>query len=166
MSRESGKKSAVVAGEGFSGSVDSIETFLQRLRDRCKDDGGCDGLDRPGRIQVEAERALALADEFGIVKRPSFGWEEFLRGEPDLWIGTEHLVDLSVPEKRYRKTTIPPAFGLVPRVVEILTVNLRGDPDTWATRRVIEFVHATPWNTWSVGPHPMRSSGTTSGLFR
>jgi hypothetical protein len=144
VSRESGKKSAVVAGEGFSGSTDSIETFLERLRDRCKDDGGCDGLDRPGRIQVEAERALALADEFGIVKRPSFGWEEFLRGEPDLWIGTEHLVDLSVPEKRYRKATIPPAFGLVPRVVEIPTVNLRGDPDIPATRRVIEFVHATP----------------------
>ena len=103
MSCESGKKSAVVAGEGFGGSPDSLETFLERLRDRCKDDGGCNGLDRPRRIQVEAERALALADEFGILKRPDFTWEEFRAAEPDLWAGTEHLVEFSQADKRYRR---------------------------------------------------------------
>ncbi len=143
MSRDSGKKRAV-AGGGFSGSPDSLETFLERLRDRCQNDGGCDGLDRTRRIQVEAERALALADELGIVRLPHFGWQEFLAGEPDLWIGTEHVVDLSESEKRYRKTTIPPAFGLVPKVLEIPQVNLRDDPRVPATRKAIEFVHATP----------------------
>lgn len=53
-------------------------------------------------------------------------------------------MDLFEPEKRYRKTTIPPAFGLVPKVLEIPVVNLRNDPSIPATRKAIEFVHATP----------------------
>ncbi|MCW1913395.1 hypothetical protein OJ996_07415 [Luteolibacter sp. GHJ8] len=144
MSREFGKKSAIVSGQAFSGSPDSLETFLKRLRDRCQDHGGCHGLDRPGRIQVEAQQALALADELGIVRRPAFGWQEFLATEQELWIGTEHLVELAVGEGRYRKTTAPPGFGLVPAVVEIPVVNLRGDPGLPSCRKAIEFVHASP----------------------
>ncbi len=123
MSRESGKKSANATGEGFSGSADSLETFLERLRDRCKDNGKCDGLDRLGRIEVEAERALALADEFGILKRPTFTREESRAAEPDLWTGTEHVVEFSPTDKRYRKTTIPPAFGLIPKLVSVPNIK-------------------------------------------
>lgn len=143
MSRESGKKRAV-AGGGLSGSPDSLETFLERLRDRCEDDGGCDGLDRPRRIQVEADRACALADELGILKRPDFTWEGLRQAESGLWVGTEHLVEFAPWEKRYSKTTIPPGFGLIPRLVRIPVANLRDDPTKPFFRMALEFVHATP----------------------
>lgn len=143
-SRESGKKSAIASGEGFSGSPDSLETFLQRLRDRCANDSRCDGADRAGRIEAEAKQAAALADELGILKRPSFGWIDLRQAEPGLWIGTEHAVDFSPEEKRYHKITIPPGFGLVPALLTIPVADLRSRPGSSSSRRAIEFIHGTP----------------------
>ncbi|QJE96467.1 hypothetical protein [Luteolibacter luteus] len=144
MSRESGKKSAIASGEGFSGSADSLEAFLERLRDRCAHDCGRDGADRPSRIQGEAEQAVALADELGILRRPSFDWIDFRQTEPDLWSGTEHVVDFSPEEKRYHKITNPPGFGLVPALLAIPAADLRGEPGPVRTRSSIEFIHGIP----------------------
>lgn len=126
----------------WGGAPDSIEAFLERLRDRCKNDGGCDGLDRPGRIQVEARCAVALADELGILKRVSKSWNEVCDQHSDQWKGSEHWVDFSEHDGRYHKTTLPPAFGLVPKVVSHPVVDLRSEVPK--TRRAIEFVPGTP----------------------
>jgi hypothetical protein len=143
-SRESGKKSAIASGEEFSGSADSLETFLKRLRGRCAHDCRCDGVDRSGRIKAEAEQASALADELGILKRPPFGWAELRQAEPDLWIGTEHVVDFFPSEKSYHKVTIPPGFGLVPALLTIPVADLRNEQPLGNFRHAIEFIHATP----------------------
>jgi hypothetical protein len=148
--REPGKKNAPESASplpsgrearGFGGSPDSLETFLERLRDRCTHDGKCDGLDRSRRIQVEAERARALADELGILKSAPFSWEELQVAEPSLWIGSEHFVDFSPADGRYHKTTVPPVFGRTPAVLSHPVPNLRGEP---TIRQAIEFVPATP----------------------
>ena len=39
------------------------------------------------------------------------------------------------------KITIPPKFGLIPKVLTHAVPNLRGEP---GTRKAIEFIHATP----------------------
>lgn len=39
------------------------------------------------------------------------------------------------------KVTIPPKFGLIPKVITHTVPNLRGEP---GSRKAIEFVHATP----------------------
>lgn len=59
-------------------------------------------------------------------------------------LGTEHAVDLSISSGRVGKTTILPAFGLVPAVISLPVVNLRAAPGETTTRDVIEFLHATP----------------------
>lgn len=54
------------------------------------------------------------------------------------------MVEFDPEERRYRKTTIPPAFGLIPQVVTLPVVDLRADPDKQPSRRAVEFLHATP----------------------
>jgi hypothetical protein len=93
---------------------------------------------------MQAQQALDLADEFGCLKRPDFTFDEFREMEPDLWFGTEHLVEFSQTNKRYHKITIPPGFGLTPKVIRIPVVDLRADSSSPKEREVIEFVPATP----------------------
>ena len=142
--RESRKKSERIQGEGFSGSADSLETFLERLRDRCQDNGGCHGPDRAGRIQEQARCARALAVELGILKQSPYRWEEFRDSSTAVWMGSEHLVEFSPQSSRYAKTTIPPAFGLTPAVISLRVANLRADPNRPSSRQAIEFVLAAP----------------------
>jgi len=59
-------------------------------------------------------------------------------------LGTEHVVEFSHDRSRVGKLTIPPAFGLVPKVLEHPVVNLRDEPGLKPTRQAIEFLHATP----------------------
>lgn len=77
----------------------------------------------------------------GILKRLPHTWEELRDSEADLWIGSEHFVELSPQDERYHKVTIPPAFGLVPMVREFVEPLRFGE---WDVRRAIEFVPATP----------------------
>ena len=135
--RGSGKKSALQRGQGFGGAVDSLETFLKRLRDLCPDHGQCDGDARTGQIQDQARQANHLARELGILTSSADVWEK-LEG----FRGSEHLVELDAPNRRAIKITIPPAFGLVPRLKELPVVDLRSEQA--ATRTVIEFFPATP----------------------
>ncbi|BCU76204.1 hypothetical protein [Luteolibacter sp. LG18] len=58
------------------------------------------------------------------------------------WIGSEHWVDFSDEDGHYHKTTIPPAFGLVPKVVTHPVVDLRSAIPK--TRQAIEFLPGTP----------------------
>jgi hypothetical protein len=139
---ESGKKSSEAGFE--AGAADSLEAFLKRLRDRCADHGGCHGADRDRCIEEQAQRALDLADELGLLKQPDFTFGDFRQMEPDLWSGTEHVVELSQPGMRYHKTTIPPAFGLIPKMIRVPVVDLRADPSQSKDRKAIEFVRATP----------------------
>lgn len=56
--------------------------------------------------------------------------------------GSEHLVDLDATTSTALKITIPPAFGLVPRLKELPVIDLRSDQRS--SRTVIEFFPATP----------------------
>lgn len=59
----------------------------------------------------------------------------------DAHLGTEHLVELTSDADRVIKITIPPKFGIIPKVITHAVPNLRGDP---GTRQTIEFIQATP----------------------
>lgn len=71
-------------------------------------------------------------------------WADFYARADDPYIGTEHLVELSGDEHRVFKITAPPKFGLTPKVLHHLIVNLRDDPAVPKTRPSIEFLPATP----------------------
>lgn len=142
--KESDEPSDSRAGQGRGGSGHSLETFYQRLRDLCASYGGCHGPDRRSRIEDQAEQARALADRLGILIHPDCSWSDYLADNPDLWIGSEHVVEFAPDTWRYGKITIPPAFGLVPEVISLPFVNLRAKPGESTTREVIEFLHATP----------------------
>jgi len=47
--------------------ADSLETYLEQLRDLCQDHNGCLGQDRPERIRAQTEQAIAPAAELGIL---------------------------------------------------------------------------------------------------
>lgn len=57
-------------------------------------------------------------------------------------IGSEHFVDLAAELHRVSKVTIPPCFGLTPKVLEFPEKSLRGGSP--GVRKAIEFVAATP----------------------
>lgn len=65
-------------------------------------------------------------------------------GDSNFKLGTEHAVELSIASQLVGKTTIPPAFGLVPQVISLPRVDLRAEPGVVLTREVIEFLNATP----------------------
>jgi hypothetical protein len=148
--REPGKKNAQEStrpfpsrgkGGGFGGSPDSIETFLQRLRDLCQDHCEGDGQDRASRIRLEAQSARALAGELGILKVAPFAWAEIKAQIPESQIGSEHFVEQAESQYRIAKVTIPPDFGRIPAVHSHPAVHLRGEP---GIREEIEFVPAAP----------------------
>ena len=145
LHREFEKKSEPAGDDGSDpgGESDSLETFRDRLRDRCAHDRRCHGADRSDRIKSQAEHAVALAGEAGLLIEASFLAEE-LRADGVTWVGSEHFVEYSELDQRYGKTTIPPAFGLFPELRSLPSVNLRDEPDLPSIRKVIEFVPATP----------------------
>ena len=100
--------------------------------------------DRAGRSKNEAQRACAVARELGILKSPGLTWPEFRQRSQDAHFGTEHLVELSPDFGRVAKITIPPKFGLVPKVVRHAMVSLRDSPPPSFQRSEIEFLPATP----------------------
>lgn len=117
--REREKKRNRPSGDSSSsqcagGSGDSLAAFYERLRDVCQDHGACHGQDREHRIRAQAEQALALAGEFGLLIEPGVSWAKFLALCSDPIVGTEHMVELDTRAGLVGKTTIPPAFGLVP----------------------------------------------------
>jgi hypothetical protein len=132
------------AKQGAGVSDDSLAAFHERLRDLCQDDGACHGQDRKARVHAQAEHALALAAELGCLREPGVSWEEFLDLCPDATIGTEHMVELDARAGLVGKTTIPPAFGLVPELCYLPLAVLRPDADAPHVREAIEFVPATP----------------------
>lgn len=67
-------------------------------------------------------------------------WEYF-KAASESHLGTEHLVEFDEEIDRMVKITVPPKFGLIPKVITYSVPNLRGEP---GTRKVIEFIHATP----------------------
>lgn len=136
--------SAIPAANGFRDSADSLETFHQRLRDLCEDHLQGPGRYRSGLPQDQAQCAVALADELGILRRQAQSWTDFKSSEHGMHLGTEHTVELSSNLGRIGKLTIPPAFGLIPRVVSHPVINLREDTSLPAFRRAIEFLPATP----------------------
>jgi len=124
--------------------ADSLETFFERLRDLCQNHGGCLGQGRPERTCTQTEQAIALAAELGILKQPCMTWPEFLALCPEARIGTEHVVELDAQAGIVGKTTIPPAFGLIPDVRKIPLAVLQPDSGQSLFREAIEFVKATP----------------------
>ncbi|MCW1921971.1 hypothetical protein OKA05_05370 [Luteolibacter arcticus] len=132
---ESGKKSS---DAGFqAGAADSLEAFLERLRELCVDHGTCDGDTRLGEIKNQARCAHALARELGILKRSDDPWERL-----DVFRGSEHLVELDSISKRAVKLTIPPGFGLMPLLTYLPVVDLRSEKQS--SRTAVEFFPATP----------------------
>lgn len=123
---------------------DSLEAFHDRLRDLCAHDLEGAGHDRAGLAQDQAKRACALGRECGILSQPGLTWVEFCRNAGEPHLGTEHLVELSGDKHRVFKITIPPNFGLTPKVLRHPVVNLRDDPALPKTRPSIEFLPATP----------------------
>lgn len=67
-------------------------------------------------------------------------WEQF-KDASESHLGTEHLVEFDEEIDRMVKITLPPKFGLIPKVITHPVPNLRGEP---GTRKAIEFIHATP----------------------
>ena len=67
-------------------------------------------------------------------------WADF-KSEADGQLGTEHLVEFRDDLGLVVKITLPPKFGLVPKVLSHPVPNLRGEP---GTRKAIEYVPATP----------------------
>lgn len=132
---ESGKKSSIA---GFqAGAADSLEAFLERLRDLCPDHGSGDGEARLGEIQNQARHTHALARELGILKCSAHPWQNL-----DVFCGSEHLVELDSVSRQAVKLTIPPAFGLIPGLKSLLAVDLRSEHSV--SRTAIEFFPATP----------------------
>ena len=54
------------------------------------------------------------------------------------------MVDLDTHAGLVGKTTVPPAFGLIPEVVRLTLAVLQPEPDPIRFRESIEFVNATP----------------------
>lgn len=125
-------------------SMHSLKTFRDRLCDLCSHDLGSTGRHRASLAQDQAQQAVALARELGLLNSAPMSWADFRRGNLDLHYGTEHVVESDEMGVQMVKITIPPAFGLIPKVVSYPTINLRADPDLSATRQTIEFLHATP----------------------
>lgn len=110
----------------------------------CEHDGACHGTDRLACIQAQAKHALAVAAELGCLIEPGCSWAEFnaLCDEPTL--GTEHMVELDERSGLVGKTTIPPAFGLIPQVKSHPLAVLNPDSNAPRERSAIEFLPATP----------------------
>lgn len=149
LRRESEKKAGRKSGEpreaSFSGDpADTLATFFERLRDLCQNNSECHGQERDKRVRAQAEQAVALAAEFGILIQENDTWEEFLAHCPEAMIGTEHMVEQEEHTGIVGKTTIPPAFGLIPELVRLPLAVLQPDSSKPRFREAIEFVHATP----------------------
>ncbi len=71
---------------------------------------------------------------------PGETWEQF-KAASESHLGTEHLVEFDEEIGRMVKITLPPKFGLIPKVLTHAVPNVRGEP---GTRKAIEFIHATP----------------------
>lgn len=54
------------------------------------------------------------------------------------------MVELDARSGRVGKTTLPPAFGLIPEVVNLPLAEVRPGADRKAFRQAIEFLNATP----------------------
>jgi len=123
---------------------DSLVSFAERLRDVCEDHGDCNGAERSDRIHNQAQHALTVATELGLLIEPGCSWSDFLRDSKGNPIGTEHMVELDTASGLVGKTTVPPAFGVIPEVLRFSVAVV--DPDSGAPRdrEVIEFVDATP----------------------
>jgi hypothetical protein len=121
-----------------------LKAFYDRLRDLCADDGEGSGRSRSQRIEDQTQQVRSLANEFGLLKKAGFTWDELRTDQPDIDYCTEHIVEFSAERGRVGKTTIPPAFGLTPQVIEHTAVTLRGDPSRPSVRRAIECVPAAP----------------------
>lgn len=136
--------SAIPAASRSGDPDDSLETFHQRLRDLCEDHFRGPGRHRPSLAQDQAQCAVAQARELKILNTAEVTWLEFKSREEGVHFGTEHVVELSAFEDRVFKVTIPPAFGLIPRVVSHPVINLREDASPPVFRKAIEFLPATP----------------------
>jgi len=122
----------------------TLEAFHQRLRDLCSHHLPSAGHDRTSVAQDQAKQACALAREHGILNVAGITWAEFKKTSVESHFGTEHVVEFSDNRELVIKLTIPPAFGLIPKVLSHPVVNLRDDPSLPAVRQAIEFVPATP----------------------
>jgi len=78
------------------------------------------------------------------LKLATEAWAEFRSINTDLHYGTEHVVESDEVGERMAKITIPPNFGLTPKVLHHPVINLRDDPTLPKTRPFIEFLPATP----------------------
>lgn len=112
----------------------SLEGFIERLQELRRNDGYGSELTRDLEIQIQAKHALTLAREDGILVIPTFTREELLK-EEQFFIGSEHWVDIDLQTSYVAKITIPPAFGLIPGLIQHRGV---------IERRSIEAVYATP----------------------
>lgn len=137
------KGTSANASEGRHPS-DLLETFRDRLHHLCPDDLTGSGRHRTGIAQDQAKQAVAAAGELGLLIKTETVWSDFRHENADLHYGTEHVVESNESGDWMAKITIPPAFGLVPRLVSHPNVNLRNDPSVAAFRHTIEFLPATP----------------------
>ena len=123
---------------------DSLVSFAERLRDVCDNHGDCNGPERCEQIRNQAQHALTVAAEFGLLRKPDFSWSEFRDSSEGANIGTEHMVELDTTSGLVGKTTIPPAFGVIPEVQRISVAVANPDSEVVREREAIEFVNATP----------------------
>lgn len=121
-----------------------LEAFHDRLRDLCADDGEGSRGERDAIIENQTLKVRTLAHEFGLFKKADWTIGELLLDDPDLVIGSEHVVELDESEGLMGKTTLPGKFGLIPKVLSHPAINLRNDPSIPAFRRALEFVPGTP----------------------
>lgn len=138
------RSSDTSVGQGAGASGDSLAAFHERLRDICQNDGACHGQNRKDRIRAQAKYATALAAELGCLIDAGVSWRQFLALCPDATIGTEHMVELDARAGLVGKTTIPPAFGLMPELRRHSLAVLRSAVGAPRERMAIEFVPATP----------------------
>lgn len=124
------------------GAGDLLATFHKRLRDFCENHRHRDGQNGNIDLHTQTKQTVAIATEFGILIEANLSWEEFLADCPEATIGTEHMVELDTQTGLVGKTTIPPAFGLMPKVRAHQTTMLRDE--VTQVRESIEFVSATP----------------------
>ena len=113
-----------------------LDAFCQRLLEFRRDYGQGPQSSREQEIQIQAEWARSLACENDLLIQPDFTWQS-LRDAKDCFVGSEHFVDANPEIGRIVKITIPPAFGLLPGIVEISQGYGR-------VRSVIEAIDATP----------------------
>ena len=118
----------------------SPEAFALRLRNLCEGDLGSAGDDWTRCAENQTERAVSCAREQGLLDQPGLTWDKFITQNPDLHHGTEHVVDLTTSTE-VGKITIPPGFGLLPRLRTHPVPNLRGQP---GSRQALEFGPSTP----------------------